>query len=136
MDNSLLVGRFERLCDLSCNWQRFIERNRPACDAVGERVAVNALQHKRVDVAAVLQSMDCGDVRMVQRGEYLRLPVHAGEAFSICGKPCRQNLQRDVTAEFRIPRPVDLSHSACADRGNNLVRTEPSTWGEGHFFCE
>jgi hypothetical protein len=35
MDDSSLVGRFEPFNDLLRDWQRFVQRNRSAADALG-----------------------------------------------------------------------------------------------------
>ena len=39
----------------------------------------------------------------------------------------RQNLDRDVAREPRVPRPVDLPHPARAKERGHFVRTEPRT---------
>ena len=51
VDDPLLVRRFERLGDLPRDRQRFVERNRPARDPLGERLALDQLQHERAGVS-------------------------------------------------------------------------------------
>ena len=48
MNDALLVRGFERLGDLPRDRERLVERERPARDAVGERLALDQLHHERV----------------------------------------------------------------------------------------
>ena len=80
MDDAALVRRFEGERNLSGNRQRVGERQRPLSDPIGERRAFDQLQHERVCRRAakfrrrcVLDAVDRGDVRMIQRSERLRL---------------------------------------------------------------
>ena len=47
MDDPLLVRRRQRLGDLLRDWQRLVERNRSARDAVSEVFALDELHHER-----------------------------------------------------------------------------------------
>ena len=47
MDDPLLVGRFERLGDLLRDLQRLVDRDRPARDALGQRLALDELENQR-----------------------------------------------------------------------------------------
>ena len=51
MDDALLVRRFERVGDLPRDRQRLLQRNGPACEAIGQRLALDQLQHE--ELAAV-----------------------------------------------------------------------------------
>ena len=48
MNDARLVCGCERFRDLSRDWQRFIDRNRPLCDAIGQCRAFDQLQHERL----------------------------------------------------------------------------------------
>ena len=52
MDDALLVRRFERLCDLSRDRQRFVEGNRPLRNPIGERRPVDQLHDERLTPSA------------------------------------------------------------------------------------
>jgi hypothetical protein len=45
MDDVLLVRRFERLDNLPCDWQRFVERKRSLGNALGERGTFDELEY-------------------------------------------------------------------------------------------
>jgi hypothetical protein len=38
----LLVRRFQRVGDLSRDWERLVQRNRSVCDAIGERLSLRS----------------------------------------------------------------------------------------------
>ena len=83
MNDPLLVGRFERLRDLLRDRQRLVERNRPACDAIGQRRPFDQFHDERAGAATLFEPVDGGDVRMVQRGEGLGFALEARETFGI-----------------------------------------------------
>ena len=41
-------------------------------------------------------------------------------------------LDRDVTRQAEIARPIDVTHPARAQRGNDFILSETGTGGEGH----
>ena len=59
-----LVRGFERLGDLPRDRQRLVERNRPARDALGERLAFDQFQDERDGTRRrALRAVDLRDVR-------------------------------------------------------------------------
>ncbi len=134
MDDALLVRRFERVGDLFRDRQRFVERNRAARDALRQILALDQFHHERVTPACPeaskgcsLESVDGGDVRVIQGGEGLRFAFEAGHAFRIGGEHVGQDLDRDLPAEARVGSAVDLSHASCADGCDNLIDAEPGS---------
>ena len=83
-------------------------------DPIRKRRAFDEFQDERVRAAGIFEAVDGGDVRMVERREHLRFAWNRAKRSPSRVKP-RQNLQRDVAIQLRIPRPIDLSHAACAD---------------------
>ena len=76
--------------------------------------------------------VDGGDVRVVQDAGGLRLLLEPSEAIAVLGEGGGKHLHRDVAAEARVLRAVDLSHPAGADLAEDLVRAEPGAGGERH----
>ena len=68
----------------------------------------------------VLDRVNGHDVRMVQGGDGLGLPLEPAQALgrSHLG---RQNLQRDLATEFRVLGNIDIAHAAGAKLLENLV---------------
>jgi hypothetical protein len=58
---------------------------------------------------------------MVQRGERAGFALEAGQALGIVCKCLRQDLNRNVTLELRVPRAIDNTHTARADLGANFI---------------
>jgi hypothetical protein len=70
---------------------------------------------------------------MIQRGGGARFLLEAVQAFGVGGESGRQHLDRDVAAETRIPRSIDLALAACAKRRKDFIRTETGARVEGHW---
>src|SRR3974390_289097 len=61
------------------------------------------------------------NVRMVQRGQHLRLPLEARHPLRVTGKRRRQHLDRHIPLQPHIPRAVHLSHAARSELPYDLV---------------
>ena len=88
----------------------------PSLDARGQRLAVDELEHQEPLAARLLEAVDAGDVRMVQRGEDLRLAPETRETFRILRDAVGQRFQRDLATEPGVLRPVHLAHPAGAEQ--------------------
>src|SRR5579863_3070264 len=99
---------------------------------LGERRAIDQFHHQRADAGGVFQAVDCRNVRMIKRSEYLRFAVEARHALSVSCEGFGQNFQGYVTPQLGIARAVDFSHSARAEWRENLVRSEPGSGNERH----
>ena len=73
---------------------------------------------------AVVQPVDLGDVRMIQRREDLRFALEPGDAVRIVGEDVREDLDRDFAPQLRIARAINLSHAAAAEGSDDLVRPD------------
>jgi hypothetical protein len=61
---------------------------------------------------------------MVQRAENLSFPCESGGAIGVAGERLGKDLQRHVTIQFPIARPIDLAHSAGTDAAQDLIDAE------------
>ena len=87
MDDALLVRGFERFGDLARDRQRLVQRQRPSRDPIGQRRAFDQFHHQRARSSrCFFESVDLGDVRVVQRREQLRLALEAREPIRIAGE--------------------------------------------------
>ena len=130
MDDALLVRRFERVGDLLRDWQRFVERDRAARDPLRQILALDQFHHEGVQAGRFLDRIDRRDVRMIQRRERLRLALEPRHAFGVGGERVRQDLDRDLAAERRVRRPVDLPHAALTDQRGDFVDAEAGAGSE------
>lgn len=69
---------------------------------------------------------------MIQGGDGPGLAVKPLDGVTICLQLRRQQFHGHVALELSIAREIDLTHPACADGGDNLVRAEPGTGGQAH----
>ena len=81
---------------------------------------------------ALFQAMYRRDIGMIQRRQYFRFPLEAGEALWIARKDLREDLDRHIPIEPRIAGAIHLPHAADADAGDDFVRPEASAGREGH----
>ena len=88
-------------------------------------MAASAVTGSGVPPRGRLQSVDGGDVRMIERCERAGLALEARQPFMVVGKAFGQHFQRHVAIELCIAGAVHLTHSARANRRDNLVRPEP-----------
>ena len=86
MDDALLVRGFKSFRDLFRDRQCFVERDRPASNALRQIVALDEFHHERRDASALFQAVDGRDVRMIQRGEDFGFSLKSGQSVSIRGE--------------------------------------------------
>ena len=137
VDDALLVRLLERLGDLPRDWQRLVRCDRSPLQPLGEVLALDQLHGDQVNRRAIakrgrLEAIELCDVRVVERGEQLRLALEAREPVGVGGERGGQQLQSHLAAEPRVRRAVDLAHAAGADRPDDLVRPEALSRRDGH----
>jgi hypothetical protein len=72
------------------------------------------------------------DVRMAERGERLGFPLEPLLQIGIAGDVRGEDFDRDGAIETCVSGPVDFTHPAGTERGQDLVRAEASTCSESH----
>ncbi len=112
MDDPALVCRIERVGDLPRNRDHVARWQRTLRDALGQRGSVHELHRDRVVPVSLFDTVDLGDVRVIQRRKRLGLASEARDAIGIVLHEGREDLQRDVTLQLRIARTIHLTHSA------------------------
>ena len=66
---------------------------------------------------------------VVQRGQGLGLALKPRDPLRVGGERLGQDLDRDGAIQLRVPRAVDLTHAAGAERRQDLVRAEACAGG-------
>src|SRR5262249_15038662 len=121
-----------RHCELAGDLQRLVDRDRAQTDPVRQSWPLDELEHERADSLRVLYAVDCRDVRMIQRGEELRLPCESCDAICVDQEGFWQDLDGDVTIDLRAACPVPLTHSADAKGRQDLIGAEAGTAWNSH----
>ena len=93
---------------------------------------LDQLHRQEPDAVLILDRIERDDIRVVEAGHGARLVFESRQAFGVRGHVGRQHLERDVTTEAAIARTVHLAHAARAERGDDLVLTEPGSRGKEH----
>ena len=124
MDDAALVRGIERVGNLS---RRSPAPRRSACAAAlasdaGDDLAPASAPSTSSSTSAWTPSMlfepvDRRDVGMIERRKHARFALEARQPIGIERNAARQDLQRDVAAELRVVRAIDLAHPADAEEG-------------------
>jgi len=126
------VGGFERAGDLQRQAQGLFQRQMPAVQPLGERVALHQLQHQETRPAGLFEAVDAGDVRMVERRQRAGLALESGEPVGIRCELGRQRLDGHVASQPGVAGAVDFAHSALAEQVLHFVWAERVPGGESH----
>ena len=74
---------------------------------------------------------DGQDVRVAEGGDGARFLFEAAQPLGVSPHLGRENLDRDLAPQPRIPCPVHLPHPPGPDEVEDLVRPQPRTGGKG-----
>jgi hypothetical protein len=135
MDDPLLVRGLQGLRDVTRDRQRFVERNGPLGDAIGQRRPFYQFQDKGHDAVRIFETVDAADVRVVERRKHPRFAPEARDLLGVVCERLGQDLQRDVAIELRIARAVHLAQPTFADLGGNFIDAEARPGGESQEIC-
>src|SRR5262245_47075734 len=132
MDDALFMPGTKRFRDLTGDSQGLVQRDWPSCEMIRESCALDEFEHQCANPVGLLNPVDARDVRMVEGREEFGLALESDDAIPVRRNRVREGLQRNVTLEAGVPRPIDLPHPAFAEEGNHFERTEPAAGNERH----
>ena len=92
----------------------------PARNPIGQRRTLDQLHDERRGVPAVLEPVDVRDVRVIQRGEHLRLSPEPRQPVGSPAIASGSTFSATSRFELRVARAVDLAHPAGADGRGRL----------------
>jgi hypothetical protein len=102
------VGVFQSVGDLPGDADRLIDGNRASFDAISECWPFHQLHYQSASAPGIFQSVDRGDIGMIEGGEDLGFALETRHAFGITGKGFWQNLDSYITAKLGITGTVNL----------------------------
>jgi hypothetical protein len=108
----LPVCRFVCVRDLPGDRHGLFEAERAACDAIGERRTVDVLERERADPGCLFETVDAGNMRVIERRQELRLALEASDSFWVVRESSRQYFERCLPVEMNIARAIYLTHAA------------------------
>src|SRR6266566_7406521 len=100
----------------------FAHRQRPGTQPLAQCLTLQKLGDHIGRAFVLAKIVHRQNVRMIQRSRGLRLLLKAPQPLGIAGETHRQDLDRDLAVEPRVPRTIYLAHAASAGRRHDLVR--------------
>ena len=134
VDDALLVGSGEALCDLQRVVHGLLLGDRTRVELRAQRLAFQKLHNGVGDAVLVAEVVNGKDVRMRQRRDGLRFALEPCERIGIRGDGLGEDLDRDVSIELLVPRLVHLPHPASTDGGEDLVGAEMGARAKRHLL--
>ena len=130
-DDAVPVRSGETRRDLRGELERVGDGERPR-ETLAQRFAFEELgdEVRRAVVGADVEDRE--KVRMIQRAGGAGFLLEAAEACLVAVHRGGQDFNRDVAAEARVARAVDLAHPALAERFEHLVRPQTCPRRDGH----
>ena len=125
VDDPLLMRRRKALGHLQRVIHGLLLRDRTGVELPAQRLAFQKL-HDGIGRSLVRpEVVDRENIRMRQRRDRQGLALEPRQRVGIRGQRLRQDLDRHVASQLRVPRPIHLSHPARAQRRQDLVGPEP-----------
>ena len=121
MDDAGVVRGLEAFGDLPADVERVANGERAMAQALGERLPWNELHHEEALAVVLLETVQRGDPRVVERGEHAGLTLESPQSLGVSGHLVGQELERDVPPERLVARAIDLAHAARAQQLEDLV---------------
>ena len=99
-------------------------RSEARCYLVGQRLSVDQFHGQEVHAGFLVQPVDGGNVRVVERREQFGFALEPREPLRIVRKCLGQDLDRDLAIERRVDRFPDNAHAARAEAFDEAVVKE------------
>ena len=107
-------------------------RNRTSRDPISQRRPIHEFHHEGMSAVRIFKAKDVRNIRVIECGEDFRFAVETGETVGIARHDIWQDFHGHVAFELRVPRAIDLAHTARAEGGEDLVRAKARAGLEGH----
>src|SRR6266852_1170930 len=105
----------ESLGNLDAQIEHRFDLQRLASDPVPERLSLQQFHGDEGSPVGLVNLVDRADVRVVQGGRSLGLPLKTAESLCVVGEFVGKELQGDVTTELQVFGLVDHAHAPTAD---------------------
>ena len=131
VDDAALVRRGEAAGELPGVVDGLARRQRAVlAKARAQRLALEELRDDVALIALAAEVVDGQDVRMIEHPRGARLLLETPQGVGIVREAARQHLHRDVAAEARVVRAIDLAHPPGPDCIDDAIGTEHRSGGK------
>ena len=121
VDDALRMCRVESIGNLDAQIEYCVDLQGFAIDHVPERLPLQQFHRDEGSPIDFIDFIDRTDVRMVQGGRSLRLPLETAESMYVVGEFVGKELQGDVATEFQVFGFKNYPHTATADLAVDAV---------------
>ena len=129
--HALVMRRRERIRERDAQLDDARDGQPARCHLPIEPVALDQLHRQEPNAVLILDRIERDDVRVVEAGDDAGFMFESRQAFRVRGYAGGQYLERNVTTEAAIPRPIHLAHAAGAERRDDVVATESGACARG-----
>ena len=134
MNDSLFVRGREAVGDLLPIFHGFARWNWPSVEQVAKAVTLQQFGDQVRHAVLRADVEDRKNIGMVQGGDSARFLLETPHPFGISRECLRQNLDRNIPTESRVPGAVDFPHATRAYGRNDFVGTEFGAERKRHIF--
>src|SRR2546423_5510075 len=120
VDNTVLVRILQRLTNGRHDRERLGRPEFPLAQELAEIDAIHKFHEQKVEAACLSEIINRHDVRMVERGQSLRLACESLRKLSVLDTFRREELESDEPVQGFLPRLIDHAHSATSEITDNL----------------
>jgi hypothetical protein len=131
MDDALAVRCRETPGNLQSVVDGILLPDRTGVEFPAQCFPLEKLHHCVGDAVLASEIVNREDVLMGQRSDRFRFALEAGQRVGVGCNGLREDLNRHVPVEFPIARAVDLTHTAGAERRDDLEGPETCAGCEG-----
>ncbi len=124
MDDVLFVRGFHSLGDLNEQRDGLIDGDRSLRYTLRQGLTFDQLHDDELLPVVLLQSIERGDVRVIELRKEPGFSLEAIQAFFVSCELLGKDFDRNVTSEFGVACSIDFSHSTRTNSLDDFVLTE------------
>ena len=135
VDDSGAVRRFERKGELARDVVGGIAGQRALRDSIAEIIALDQFHGEKTHSIRLEETVDRGDVGMIQRCQESRLAFEPREPIGVVGHRFRKDLEGNLAVEAGVECAPDDTHPTLAEFVDDGVVQQSLAW-MGHRFLQ
>jgi hypothetical protein len=98
-----------------------VDGGRAAFDALAQFLAIDEFHDEKANVGGVFETVDTGDVGVLQSGERSRFAIETRQSLGVSGHLGGEDLDGDIATELAVAGTIYLTHAAFAERAGDFI---------------
>jgi hypothetical protein len=132
VNHAVSVRRRQTVDDLQRELEHALYRQLRPVDHAAQRGTGEQLHHDEGPARVLVDCMDRGEIRVVQRREQVCFACEASRVVGVAHNDLRKHFDGYLALELRIERAINLPHAARANPRDDLVGSELCADIDGH----